>query len=186
MQQDIQVHQQRADRIEALLQEVTTFADPRARAMIEELIQALLDMYGDGLARVLELTEQAGAPGQALTEAFANDGLLASLFLLHGLHPVDIKTRIVRALDDVRPLLKSHGCEAEFVKIEDGVAYLRLQANGGKPSQPTTTPRQAVEEALNKAVPDLDALQIEDNSGLPEHLAVPMKFVPRRQKDKVR
>src|SRR5256712_13067666 len=109
MQQDLQEHQRRAARMEALIQEVATFPDPQARATTEELIQALLDMYGEGLARMLELTAQSEASGYALIETLASDDLLSSLFLLHGIHPIDIETRIVQALDEVRPYLKSHG-----------------------------------------------------------------------------
>lgn len=65
MQQDMQERQRRADRIEALIQEVATFSDSQARATTEELIQALLDMYGEGLAKILELTEQTEASGHA-------------------------------------------------------------------------------------------------------------------------
>jgi hypothetical protein len=57
MQQDLQERQLRAERIEMLIQAVAEFPDPRARATTEELVQTLLDMYGEGLARILELTE---------------------------------------------------------------------------------------------------------------------------------
>src|SRR5437016_11715445 len=105
MPQEVQEHNQRAARIETLVQEVAAFPDPHARATAEELVQALLDMYGEGLARMLELTAEMGASGLALIETFAGDDLLGSLFLLHGLHPLDIETRIARALVEVRPYL---------------------------------------------------------------------------------
>ena len=46
MQQDLQERQRRAERIEILIQEVAKFPDSRARATTDELVQALLDMYG--------------------------------------------------------------------------------------------------------------------------------------------
>ena len=109
MQQELQDRQRRAERIEILIQEVAEFPDSRARATTDELVQALLDMYGEGLARILELTAQSETSGHALIETFTKDDLLSSLFLLHGLHPVDVETRIARALVEVRPYLKSHG-----------------------------------------------------------------------------
>src|SRR2546430_13899608 len=131
MPQEVQEHYRQAARIEALVEEVAEFPDPRARATTEELVQALLDMYGEGLARMLELTVQSEASGHALIETFTKDDLLSSLFLLHGLHPVDIETRITRALVEVRPYLKSHGGNVELVPVENGVANLRLE---GRPS----------------------------------------------------
>ncbi len=85
MPQDMHEHQQRAARLEALIQEVAAFPDAQARATTEELIQTLLDMYGEGLARILDLTAQSEAPG--LIEMFANDDLVSSLFLLQVVPP---------------------------------------------------------------------------------------------------
>src|SRR2546429_466079 len=52
MPQEVQEHHRQAARIETLVQEVAAFPDPRARATAEELVQALLTMYGEGLARL--------------------------------------------------------------------------------------------------------------------------------------
>jgi Fe-S cluster biogenesis protein NfuA/nitrite reductase/ring-hydroxylating ferredoxin subunit len=184
MSQDTQEHQRRAERIETLVQEVAEFTDPRARATTEELVQVLLDMYGDGLARILELTAQTEASGHALIETFAKDDLLASLFLLHGLHPIDIETRIARALVEVRPYLKSHGGNVKLVRVENGVAYLRLEGScHGCPSS-TITLKLAIEEAIYKAAPDLDGLEVEGVTDPPPRPGIPVAFVPpRRRKD---
>src|SRR5205807_2211727 len=119
MSQEMQEHRHLAARIEKLVQEVAEFPDPHARATAQELVQALLDMYGEGLARLLEITAETEASGLSLIDTFASDDLLSSLFLLHGLHPLDIETRIMQALDEVRPYLKSHGGNVEFVRVED-------------------------------------------------------------------
>ncbi|MBV9020101.1 MAG: NifU family protein [Chloroflexi bacterium] len=185
MQQDVQEHQRRAERIESLIQEVANFPDPHAREATEELLQALLDMYGEGLARVLEITEEKGDVGHALIASFASDDLLASLFLLHGLHPIDIETRLTQALDEVRPYLKSHGGNVELLRVEDGVAYLRLQGScHGCPSSAMTL-KLAIEEAIHKAAPDLERLEVEGVTE-PKPPAIPVSFVPsRRQKDSI-
>src|ERR1700753_3819622 len=100
MQEVMQEHQHRAERIEVLLQEVSSFSDPHVSETVEELVQSLLDMYGEGMKRLLELTIQTGASGHALVEKFTSDDLIGSLLLLHGLHPVDLKTRVIQALDE--------------------------------------------------------------------------------------
>ncbi len=182
MQLDTREHQRRAERIETLIQEVSAFPDPRARATTEELLQALLDMYGEGLARILELTAQTEAPGHALIETFTKDDLLASLFLLHGLHPVDIETRIAGALVEVRPYLKSHGGNVELVKVENSVAYLRLEGScHGCPSS-TITLKLAIEEAIYKAAPDLDGLQVEGVTDPPKRQGIPVAFIPPKRR----
>ncbi len=187
MPQEVQKHDRRAARIETLIQEVATFPDSHARATTEELVQALLDMYGEGLARLLERIADSEASGVALIETFADDDLLGSLLLLHGLHPIDIETRVMQALDTVRPYLKSHGGNVEFISIEDGVARLRLEGScHGCPSS-TLTLKQTIEEAIYKAAPDLDRLEVEGVSDLPRQparIGTPVTFVPpRRQKN---
>ncbi len=104
MPQEVREHQSQAERIETLIQEVAAFHDPHARTKAEELVQALLNMYGEGLSRLLELTAETEASGLALIDTFASDELLSSLFMLHGLHPIDIETRVLEALDECAAL----------------------------------------------------------------------------------
>ena len=186
MPQKVQEHNHLAARIDTLVQEVAAFPDPQARATAEELVQALLDMYGEGLARLLEITAHTEASGLELIDTFAGDDLLGSLFMLHGLHPLDIETRVMQALDEVRPYLKSHGGNVEFVRVEDGIAHLRLEGSCHGCPGSTMTLKLAIEEAIYKAAPDLDGLQVEGVTDPPPRPGIPVNFVPRRQKDSTR
>jgi len=181
MQQEKQEHRQRAEHIELLLQKVAALADQQASATIEELVQALLDMYGQVLARILELTEQSTTSGHTLVETFASDELLSPLLLLHDLHPFDIETRIGHALIAVRPYLKSHGGSVELLKVEDGIAYLRLQGSCHSCPSSTVTLKQTIEEAIYSAAPDLDGLQVEGVVDPPPRRSVPVTFIPTRR-----
>jgi hypothetical protein len=51
-------------------------------------------------------------------------------FLLYGLHPVDFETRVMQALEKVRPYLQSHGGSVDLLSVDEGVVRLRLRANG--------------------------------------------------------
>lgn len=186
MPQEVQEHNHLAARIDTLVQEVAAFPDPQ-RATAQELVQALLDMYGEALARLLELTARTEASGLALIDTFAGDDLLSSLFMLHGLHPLDIETRVMQALDEVRPYLKSHGGNVEFVKVEDGIAHLRLAGSCHGCPGSTMTLKLAIEEAIYKAAPDLDGLEVEGVTDPPPRPGIPVTFVPpRRHKDSTR
>ncbi len=165
MPQEVQEHNHPAARIETLIQEIAAFPDPHARATAEELVKAV--------------------SGIALIDTFTEDELLSSLFTLHGLHPVDIETRIMQALDEVRPFLKSHGGNVEFVRVEDGIAHLRLQ--GSFHGCSSSTLELAIEEAIYKAAPDLDGLQVEGVPDPQPRPGIPVIFVPpRRHKDNTR
>ncbi|HET8843980.1 MAG TPA: hypothetical protein VFN35_21120, partial [Ktedonobacteraceae bacterium] len=86
---DTQECQRQAAQLETLLQEVAAFSDLQIRARVEELIQTLLEMYGEGLTRLLAITSQSDLSGEDLIELFAKDELISALLLLHGLHPLE-------------------------------------------------------------------------------------------------
>ncbi len=130
-------------RIEALLEQVEGL--PPAL----ELVQALLDLYGEGLGRIV-------ASDPALVARLDGDEVVTHLLLLHGLHPVPLEERVVGALDEVRPYLASHGGGVELLGVDDGIVRLRLQGScDGCPSS-TATLKLAIEDAIHKAAPDVD------------------------------
>ena len=148
------------DRIEQLLEEVEGLADPAARETALELVQRLLDLYGDGLARIVDRV--AEHDDGTLAEELAGDELVAHLLLLHGLHPVPLERRVRGALAEVRPYLETHGGNVELLGIDEGVVRLQLQGScSGCPSSAVTL-KHAVEEAIHKAAPDVAEIVSED------------------------
>jgi Fe-S cluster biogenesis protein NfuA/nitrite reductase/ring-hydroxylating ferredoxin subunit len=145
--------------VEALLGELEELPDAAAREKALATVQALLDLYGEGLARLVGYV--AERDDGSLAEAVAADELVAHLLLLHGLHPVPVEERVRAALDEVAPYLGSHGGGVELVAVEDGVARLRLEGScSGCPSSARTL-KLAVEDAVMKAAPDLDGVEAE-------------------------
>ena len=184
MPENTQERQLRAEHIEALLQQVSEFPDTHTRNVVEDLVQSLLDMYGEGLARILELTIETEATGYALIQMFTTDDLTGSLLLLHDLHPLDLEARVLQALDEVRPYLKSHGGNVELIAVEDGVARLRLEGSCKGCAASAITLKNTIEEAVKRAAPDLDRLDVEGVTDLPVGQASkPITFVPRRKKE---
>lgn len=152
--------QERVAKMETLLEEVEALEDPHARAKAAEVVGLLLDLYGDGLARMMEEVAR-GEDRQRAFEAFTQDELVSHLLLLHGLHPLDLEERVLGALEEVRPYLGSHGGDVELLGIEGGVARLRLQGScDGCPSSAVTL-KLAIEEAIQKAAPELEGVEAE-------------------------
>jgi Fe-S cluster biogenesis protein NfuA/nitrite reductase/ring-hydroxylating ferredoxin subunit len=145
----------RVARVEALLEQIESLPDRVAREAAMEMVQALLDLYGEGLARTI-------APLDAETRrAVADDELVAHLLLLHDLHPVPVETRVHEALEEVRPYLDSHGGGVELVGVEDGVVRLRMFGScDGCPSSAMTL-KLAIEDAIHKAAPDVVEVEAE-------------------------
>jgi Fe-S cluster biogenesis protein NfuA/nitrite reductase/ring-hydroxylating ferredoxin subunit len=152
--------QERVGRMESLLGEIESMQDPVARTKTAEVVQTLLELYGEGLARVMDAVAGSGER-ERLFDAFATDELVSHLLLLHGLHPLSVEERVLRALDEVRPYLESHGGDVELLGIEAGVARLRLRGScDGCPSSNMTL-KLAIEEAVQKAAPDLEVIEAE-------------------------
>ena len=151
----------RVARIDALLEQVERLAEPAARDAATELVAAMLDLYGEGLARILaELARHDAGDAAA---ALADDELVSHLLLLHGLHPVPLEARVTGALDEVRPYLASHGGGVELLGVEEEVVRLRLEGScNGCPSSAVTL-KLAVEDAIHKAAPDIDEIVAEDD-----------------------
>lgn len=144
-------------RVEALLE--------RAQPDALELAQALVELYGEGLERIVELVAARDADG-SLAGAFAGDELVAHLLMLHDLHPVALEDRVRDALEAVRPYLDSHGGDVELLGIEDGVVRLRLEGScSGCPSSAVTL-ELAIEEAIRKAAPEVEEVRAHEAAPL--------------------
>jgi Fe-S cluster biogenesis protein NfuA/nitrite reductase/ring-hydroxylating ferredoxin subunit len=156
---DDQAALDRVARIETLLEEVEALADPASRETARELVQALVELYGTGLERIMARAAAEDANG--LRAALAEDELVAHLLFLHDLHPVPVEERVVSALEEVRPYLESHGGGVELVGVEDGVVRLRLEGScSGCPSS-TMTLKLAIEDAIHQAAPDVAEIEAE-------------------------
>ena len=114
------------ERIDALL--VASAAHGAvARERAEELVRLVTDLYGAGLERLLEILHDAGRLDAGVLTEIADDDVVASLLLVHGLHPYDLPTRVERGLQAVRPELRTQGVDVELVTVDDtGAVRLRL------------------------------------------------------------
>jgi Fe-S cluster biogenesis protein NfuA/nitrite reductase/ring-hydroxylating ferredoxin subunit len=182
---DDQGLQERVARMEMLLGEIEALEDPNARSKAAEVVQVLLELYGEGLARMMD-TIAEGEEREKTFDAFAGDELISHLLLLHGLHPLDVETRVVRALEEVRPYLQSHGGNVELLGVEGGVARLRMQGScSGCPSS-TMTLKLAIEEAIQKAAPDLEGIEAEGVVEEPKPAPIIVAGPTLRKKEKKR
>jgi Fe-S cluster biogenesis protein NfuA/nitrite reductase/ring-hydroxylating ferredoxin subunit len=152
------------ERIEALLR--GSAADGvAAGARAEELVGLVTDLYGSGLSRLLDILGEFGVLDARLQDALAADALVSGLLLVHDLHPHDVRSRVTRALDSVRPYLGSHGGDVELVEVSDsGVVRLRMRGScDGCPSSSVTL-QLAVEGAIEAAAPEVSRIEVESGS----------------------
>jgi Fe-S cluster biogenesis protein NfuA/nitrite reductase/ring-hydroxylating ferredoxin subunit len=151
--------QELLERVEQLTAAIDSSADPFVRGMVDDLVASIIELYGDGLTRIVrELAEQGE---EALLLRLADDGVVGSLMLIHDLYPVPLEARVEAALASVRPYMESHGGDVELLRLEQGVAHLRLVGHcHGCPASAATL-ELAIKEALDEAAPDLLGLEVE-------------------------
>lgn len=149
------------DRIDTLIN-ASASGGTVARERAEELVRLVVDLYGAGLERVLDIMYERGRLDDDVLDALAADDLVASLLLVHGLHPYDVATRVGRALDGVRPYLGSHGGDVELLGVSDGVVRLRMLGTcDGCPSSSVTL-KLAVEGAIEAVAPEITAIEVDE------------------------
>lgn len=141
------------DRIQTLLDSCAA-SGSAAYERAHQLVREVVGLYGAGLERIV----RAGDAGFA--ERLAADDLVASLLLVHGLHPHDVHRRVSDALDRVRPYLGSHGGDVDLLDI-DGES-LRLAFRGSCKSCPSSavTLELAVEDAVRAAAPEITSIEV--------------------------
>jgi Fe-S cluster biogenesis protein NfuA len=169
------------ERIEQLLDELKATADPRAYERAEELLRSVSELYGAGLGRVVELAVDR-APG--LLDTFLEDDLLASLLLVHGLHPEALECRVEGALAQVRPLLRGHGGDVELLDIDPDAGAVRLRLLGscdGCPSSSITL-QLAVERAIVEAAPEIVRIDVDQPAQPASSVPIALGSKPQYEK----
>lgn len=167
------------ERIELLL-EASAAAGPVARERAEELVRTVVELYGAGLERVMELAYDAGALSDELLAALADDELVCGLLLVHGLHPYGVEDRIEKALDDVRPYLGSHGGDVKLLRVTDeGVVHLQLLGSCDGCASSAVTLELAVEDAIRAAAPEVIAIEVEE-AAKPSGNVIPVESLTSR------
>lgn len=149
------------DRIDSLL-DASSSGGAVARERAEELVRLVTDLYGAGLERFMDILYETDRLDEELLGLLAHDDLVASLLLVHGLHPDSVETRVERALESVRPYLGSHGGDVELLEVTAGGA-VRLRLLGscdGCPSSSVTL-KLAVEGAIEAAAPEITVIEVE-------------------------
>ena len=143
-----------SEHVEKLAAKLDQCGDPEVRAAALELVQSVVELHGAALQRLIDRCMES-AEGERVLSSALEDNLVAGMFLLHSLHPDGIQTRVMRGLEAVRPYLKSHGGDCELVSVADGVVRLRLHGTCGSCPSSSLTLKNAVEDALYDAAPDI-------------------------------
>lgn len=138
------------DRIESLLEELRSSAEGRVWTRIEELVRLLTELYGAGMARMLEMA----ASHPDLIARFGHDELVSSLLVLHDLHPEPLEQRVAGAVEAVTPMLAKGGGSVEVTHLDHEVATVSLTVSAPGAGCGSGALVDAVRQAVDDAAPD--------------------------------
>lgn len=136
--------------------------EPSARAVAEELKTAIEDIHRAALVTIVRRLRTDESTRAALFE-LVDDPVVHLLLALHGIIRPDPVTQATRALDAVRPQLHSHGGDVSLVRVEDGIAFVRLQGACNGCSMSSVTLRNLVEKALVGSVATVTGVEVLPN-----------------------
>jgi Fe-S cluster biogenesis protein NfuA len=166
--------QKAGERIETLLAELGSRAGPAVAATAEELVSCLVELYGAGLAEIVQIIGQDAA-GRQLMAKLAADPLVESLLLLHDLHPLGVADRVRRAIGQVTPQLAG---QVTFGGVDEaGVIHLRLERGGHGCQSSSAAAAAALEQAVAEAAPEASGVDVEVVTGPAE---LPLLQITRR------
>ncbi|MBX3226615.1 MAG: hypothetical protein KIT84_31850 [Labilithrix sp.] len=151
-----------SERIEQLLADLRASIAPAAWARVQELVAALTSVYGEAFARTLGALAEKGPLDDDARARLSDDPVVASVLLLHGLHPVPLEERVARAIEHVR---RAAGAEVSSGRIEHGLVahgVLAVRVTGDWRSSPLGGAglEAALRRAIEDAAPDLERVEI--------------------------
>lgn len=157
--------QEKIRQLGSLVGELDAAPGNGSNATAREMVQLLLEVHGEALQRMMEIVFESGAPGEEIIDKAGSDPIVRHLLLLHSLHPDDLNTRVLKALDAVGAKLRKFNSEVEALSINEGIVRVRLHTSGHACGSTGKTIRSILEEGIYDLAPDVTSLDIVDPEG---------------------
>lgn len=150
-----------AERVDRAMAEARSLP-PDARAKAMTLKSAIEEFHKVGLTHIVK-TLKNDIHGKELLFGLLDQPAVYALFAMHGLIRADLRTRVSRVLEMVRPYMQSHGGDVALVDVREKTVRVRLAGNCNGCSMSSATLRGTVEEALREHVPEIEKVEVVPN-----------------------
>jgi hypothetical protein len=159
--------QEKMRKLGTLVGELDQMPGGGSKVATRELVLLLMEVHRTGLERIMELVFDAGKE-QAINR-LGQDPIVRNLLLLYSLHPDDLETRVLQALEAVKGRLRKVDREVKLVSIQDGAVQLQVNISRHAHGSKAKDVRSVVEGSVYDLAPDVASLTIlgleEDSSG---------------------
>ncbi|MHB1509697.1 MAG: NifU family protein [Acidimicrobiales bacterium] len=158
--------EQRAARIDAA----------RRDGAYDELVAAIEEHHA-AVLHSLVARFRADERGRELLYEAVDDPEVCVALVKAGIVPPTLAMRAVQVLDGMWPFLTSHGGHVDLVKIDQGVAYVRLLGACQSCGSASDTLRNSVAEALLGHLPEITEVQEVPPDTAPATTFIPLSSV---------
>lgn len=137
--------------------------DALPRQVLDQTLESLDAIHRAALTAIVRAL-RADPRGKELLFELVDDAAVRMVLSMHDIiRPADPMTTAGRVLETIRPGIKSHGGDVELVRIDDGVAYVRLSGACNGCSMAGVTMRDGVEKALVEGVAAVTSVEVLPN-----------------------
>ena len=169
--------QEKMRKLGTLVGELDQMPGGGSKVATRELVLLLMEVHRTGLERIMELVFDSGNvhTGAGAINRLGQDPIVRNLLLLYSLHPDDLETRVLQALEAVKGRLRKVDREVKLVSIQDGTVQLQVQSSRHAHGSKTKTRAKAsdlrsiIEGSVYDLAPDVASLTIlgleEESSG---------------------
>jgi nitrite reductase/ring-hydroxylating ferredoxin subunit/Fe-S cluster biogenesis protein NfuA len=147
-----------AERIDELFKKVRDFEDEK-REIVGELVKSIEEFTKIALVKLVRFMKEDPRGKELLLKA-VKEPEVYSLFLKHGLIREDDRIKAIKALELIKPYIRSHGGDVEFVDLKDKTLYVRLKGACTGCSQVSFTLQQTILEAVQSFVPYIERVEL--------------------------
>jgi nitrite reductase/ring-hydroxylating ferredoxin subunit/Fe-S cluster biogenesis protein NfuA len=147
-----------AERIDELFKKVRDFEDEK-REIVGELVKSIEEFTKIALVKLVRFIKEDPTGKELLLKA-VKEPEVYSLFLKHGLIREDDRIKVIKALELIKPYIRSHGGDVEFVDLKDKTLYVRLKGACTGCSQVSFTLQQTILEAVQSFVPYIERVEL--------------------------
>lgn len=159
-----------AAKVDSALAEVRTLDAP-AQSKALALKTCIEEFHKEGLTAIVRALKE-DPRGKEILFALVDVPEVYALLSMHGLIRADLRTRVARVIDMVRPYMQSHGGNVEFADLTPGTVWVRMSGACSGCSMSAQTLRNSVEEALKEHIPE--PLKVEQVANEPTAAFVPL------------
>jgi Fe-S cluster biogenesis protein NfuA len=173
--EDTTTFESRAKRIDSAQRAVSRL-EVDARVVADEAVAAV-EAHHAAVLHALVARLRADDRGRELLYEAVDDPEVYAALVKAGIVRPTLAMRAVQVLDGVRPYLTSHGGDVELVRIDRGIAYVRLLGACQSCGSATETLRDSVAEALLEHLPEITGVEEVAPDTAPTATFIPLSSV---------